>query len=91
MTTQRLLARVKAAEWVAWDAMDLPDAYVVSLTKDPNREDWFRRVLPDLDYEMQGGTWDEPLWAWTKHPWFEALGLTSEECESHLNGSKSGV
>jgi len=74
--------RVKVAEWVATDD-DLLESYRVSLTTDPNREDWFAKVLPDLDYEI-GGTWDEPIWAWTKHPWFEALGLTDEECEESL-------
>lgn len=88
-TRRTFIVRIAAAEWVATDAFDLPDSYVVSLTKDPNREDWFARILPDLDYEISGGTWDEPKWAWTQHPWFAALGLTDEECEAHLQGRKA--
>jgi hypothetical protein len=78
--------RIKAAEWVAADAGDFPDSYMASLTSPPNRDDWFAKILPDLDYEIKGGTWEDPLWAWTKHPWFSALGLTEEECVTYLQG-----
>ena len=77
--------RVATAEWVAAN-MDHEPHLFVSLTKEPNREDWFAIVLPALDYEIHGGTWDDPLWAWMTHPWFAALNLTADECAIYLQG-----
>lgn len=54
-----------------------------TLTEAPSRERFFE-LLPDLDYEIRGGTQEEPLWAWMEHPWFGALGLSVDECETFL-------
>lgn len=78
------LTRVRSAEWVASNAAELSDAEKYSLTSDPNRNDWFAHILRDLDFEIEGGTWEEPLWAWKKHPWFDALNLTEDECIKYL-------
>jgi hypothetical protein len=50
------------------------------LTEEPTREKFFA-MLPDLDWEVKGGTADEPRWAYEEHPWYEALGITQEECQ----------
>lgn len=73
---------------VAWVARELtsPDwnLHLLTLTRPPDRDLWFSTFLADLDWEVHGGTWDEPRWAFMEHPWFEALGLTREECEDYL-------
>lgn len=82
-----------SAQAVAWVTRDLtgPDWYLhlLTLTQAPDRALWFSRFLPDLDWEVEGGTWDEPRWAFQEHPWFDALGLTREECEDYLRGVPS--
>jgi len=45
---------------------------------------WFKSLLPAMDYEVKGGTWEEPRWAWREHSWFRLLGLTDEECITSL-------
>ena len=49
----------------------------------------FFAALPDMDYEVGGGTWDKPRWAWTGHPWLELLGITEDECIQFLRGGKA--
>ena len=75
-------------DWVLDDLTEdgLPLLHRVTLTKPANRDDWFDWMLAELDWEIQGGTWEQPLWAFTKHPWFAQLGVTVEECEDHLRG-----
>jgi hypothetical protein len=51
------------------------------------REEWFTRILPELDYEMQrkdGTPVEEGDWAWKQHPWFTLLDLTEDECLAAL-------
>lgn len=59
----------------------LDDVAKATLTELPSRERWFSLILPELDFEIPGDTWDDPKWAWEDHPWFSELGLTKEECE----------
>lgn len=50
-----------------------------TLTEDPTPER-FSDMLGELDYEIEGGTLEEPLWAWMKHPWYAVVGMTEDEC-----------
>lgn len=67
----------------------LGDLERATLTEAPTRELWFSLVLPELDFEIHGGTWDDPKWAWEKHPWFTSLGLTKEECHDWFDARNS--
>lgn len=63
---------------------DLTEIGRITLKSEPDRTLWFRKILPDLDYEIAGGTWKNPKWAWEEHPWFTELRLSKEECETYL-------
>jgi hypothetical protein len=83
---QQDAAALKAAiDWVLNNVSDLAlgDIERGTLTEPATRGRFFG-WLPELDYEVDGGTLDEPLWAWMTHPWFSTLGLTYEECEAVL-------
>lgn len=75
----------RAIAWVMDDCPYLSEINKATLTEMPTRERFFE-FLPELDYEVKGGTLDEPLWAWMKHPWFEDLGLTVDECLAFFQG-----
>jgi hypothetical protein len=59
---------------------DLLRVQEVLIEAHPTRAMFFA-ALPDWDYEVSGGTGDEPRWAYEVHPWFAQLGITKEECE----------
>jgi len=75
MTTQAEI------DWVLKNSYDWEAIFVITLKEEPSKELWFSDILPNLDYEIEGGTWENPLWAWEKHPWFKTLNLTKDECE----------
>lgn len=81
----RLSDLEEAVTWVLDTTSEMGLGWVerATLTETPNRERFFE-MLPELDYEIEGGTFEEPLWAWMQHPWYKRLGLTEDECVSIL-------
>jgi hypothetical protein len=77
---EEIAYRRECAEYVVRTMIGLSDVAVLTLSQEPSREVWFESMLRNLDYEISGGTEDEPRWAWQEHPWFAALGLTDDEC-----------
>lgn len=75
----------EAIEWVLANVTEdaLGPLERATLTEAPSRERWFE-LLPELDYEIKGGTQDDPRWGFEEHPWFAALGVTKDECEDYL-------
>lgn len=59
---------------------DLLRVQEVLTENEPTREMFFA-ALPDFDYEVKGGTAEEPRWAYEEHPWYEQLGITKQECD----------
>lgn len=76
-------------QWVLKDLSEdgLPPLHRIMLTQPPDRQTFFEKLLPELDYEIKGGTWEHPRWAFEEHPWFLALGLSKEECENYLRST----
>lgn len=70
-------------DWVLEDN-NIDEIYQITLGEKPSKKLWFQCILPTLDFEIEGGTWENPKWAWELHPWFKALNLTREECEDWL-------
>lgn len=56
------------------------EAAVEWVKKEPDRAEFLTHFVPDLDYEVPGGT-EEALWAYEQHPWYKALGITREEMD----------
>lgn len=86
---QSALAEIQRLRAVtAWASGQLdsyePDLLRVQevLTEETPTREMFFAVLPDWDFEVNGGTLDHPRWAWEDHPWFAYLGITREECEA---------
>ncbi len=79
-----------AVAWVLENTSDwgLGPIERATLTEKPTRERFFE-FLPELDYEIKGGTWEDPFWAWMEHPWFGTLGLSRDECEDFLQQERS--
>ena len=62
-----------AVQWTIENCFFLDDPIAVATLTEPASKERFFELLPDLDYEVHGGTWEEPLWAWITHPWFKEL------------------
>jgi hypothetical protein len=74
-----------AIEWLMAELSEycIGDLEKATLTEIPTKERFFE-FLPDMDYEIMGGTWENPLWAWMKHPWYKQLNLNKDECIKYL-------
>lgn len=76
----------KTIDWLSAEYQDAPETAIKSLKIQATgnihlmTDYWFNTMLGELDYEIVSGTWDNPLWAWRTHPWFEILKLTEEQC-----------
>lgn len=92
MTLAEITRLREAQEWVLANISEigLGEVERATLTQRPNQRVWFSVILPDLDYEIRGGTFEEPRWAWEEHPWFQALGLTRRECEDWFAARRAG-